>query len=325
MKKRILLFTATAGICTLTLSSYEFGPAASGFECTGADATSGLGNPTGCVGSSCHGTAVTPGITVTLELDSAGITTSSTALGTGHYKPGITYTVKIIGTNTTTDSLPYFGFQVAATKGAAAAATPVNAGTLQSSGLPTGLQYSPASAHTPLEFYANVVEHSSPRPATSGTGTTGTTYVETFTWTAPAIGTGTVSLWGAINAVTHINPATPTAGDKSNTNHLVLNETDSTIAVSHVSVANITNDINISVFPNPVSNNLNLQINNGPAGNYSIQAFDLLGNCISTGNIEVSGTNQTTNINTSGWAPGLYQVVIQGNGNSQIVRVVKNL
>jgi hypothetical protein len=317
MKKRILLFTAIAGFGYLTLSSYQTGPGANGWNCTGADANTGAGNPTGCAKSSCHGTAINTGITVTLELDSAGIPTSSTALGTGHYKPGFTYTVKITGTNTTANSLPYFGFQVSATKGAAAAASSsalVNVGTFQSS-FTTNVHYVSAPG-TSLTFYANCVEHDEPLPATTGSGGTGTTYVESFTWTAPVAGTGAVSLFGAVNAVNHNGSAD--AGDLSNVNHLVLNE-----LVGPTGVANTPTGVTLKAFPNPVTDRLNLEMGNTQPGIYTIYVFDLAGKTIATENIEVTGNASQSNINTSNWFPGTYQVVVEKDSNRQVIPVVK--
>jgi len=319
MKKKVLLLTATAGMFFLIMSSYTAGPGTNGWNCTGADANTGAGNPTGCAKSGCHGSAINTGITVAIELDSAGVTTSSTALGTGHYTPGFTYTVKITGTNTTTSTLPYFGFQVSATKGATAAASAsalVNVGTLQSTGLPSGLHYvaAPGSA---TSFYANVVEHSSPRPATSGTGGTGTTYVESFTWKAPASGTGAVSIFGVLNAVNHNGGAD--AGDLSNVNQLVLNEGSSTTT----SVATTTAQISVKAFPNPVKDNLALEINNAQDGGYTLTVFDISGRIIAADKMEVNGNSATHGINTSNWTPGAYRLVIEKDGARQVIPVIK--
>ena len=251
-----------------------------------------------------------------LELDSAGVTTSTTASGAGHYKPGVTYTVKITGTNTTGSTLPKFGFQVAATKGATAATSPVNAGTLQSTGLPTGLHYvaAPGSSTT---FYANVVEHHTSLSATTGTGGTGTTYVESFTWTAPAAGTGTVSIFGALNAVNANTSAD--GGDLWNTAQLVLSE----LPASGTSVANTNAKISINAFPNPVINTLNLQMDNTQTGIYSLQVLDVSGRSIVNENIPVNGNSHSATISSANWAPGTYRVIVSKDGNSTVIPVVK--
>ncbi len=317
MKKRILLFTAIAGISYLMVTSYTSGAGSHQYDCSGADVNSGSGNPNGCsTGSGCHGTtAPTTGITVVLELDSAGVTTSSTATGTGHYKPGVTYTVKITGTNTTTNNLPKFGFQVAATMGATAATLPVDAGALQSTGLPSGVHYV-AAPRTSSTFYASVVEHTTQLSPSSGTGGSGTVYVESFTWTAPVTGSGTVSIWGALNAVN--NDGNNSSADKWNVAQLVLNEIS-----SPSSVTNVAKDMSVVTFPNPVKNELNLQMNNAVPGTYSFEVFDVMGRSVAKGNLDVNGMSDKTTINTSNWAYGTYNVVIEKGGVRQVAQVVK--
>jgi hypothetical protein len=319
MKKRILLFTLVAGISFAIFTSESEGPGNFQYDCSGADANSGSGNPTGCsaTGSACHGSvgASTPGITLVLELDSAGVVSSSTTSGTGHYKPGYTYTVKITGTNnTTTTNLSKWGFQVAATKGATAATAPVNAGTFQSTGLPAGVQYL-AAPGTSSTFYANVMEHDVRLSPTSGTGGAGTIYSTSFTWTAPAAGTGTVSLFGALNAVNNNGGAD--AGDLWNTAHLVLNEQSST------SVANVLDNITVIAFPNPFVGNLQLHMENAAEGTYGVQVFGLNGKMVSNEQINVSSRVSTTPINTAAWAPGLYSVVLTKDNGSKVITVVK--
>lgn len=211
MKKRNVTFFLALGISYLAFVSYKTGPANNGYDCTGAE--TGLGNPTGCAGASCHGTTATTGITLAVEVDTVGGTPVT------QYKPGITYTIKITGTNTTANTLPKYGFQATVIKGSVAATTPVNAGTLQQTGLPAGVAYRSAS---PGNYVCNIVEHSSPLNPTTGTGGNGTTYVQSFTWTAPAAGTGTVSVWAVLNAVN--NDLNNSTADKWNTNHTTLTE-----------------------------------------------------------------------------------------------------
>ena len=317
MKKKILLFTLVAGLGALTISSYSGGAGNSGYDCSGADVNSGSGNPTGCsTGGGCHASAATAGITFVIELDSAGVTTSSTALGTGHYIPGFTYTVKITGTNTTSSTLPKWGFQVAATKGATAATAPVNAGTFQSTGLPTGIHYL-AAPGTTATFFANVVEHTQRLTPTSGTGSTGTVYGTSFTWTAPAAGTGVVSLFGALNAV-NSSPSGADGGDLWNTAHLVLNEATNTTAVN-----NIVPDFKINAFPNPVTNTLQLEINGAEAGTYNLQIVSVSGSVMSAAALQFNGTNDQKAINTSDWAAGVYYVTLSKDENTKTVTVVK--
>ena len=311
MKKRILLLPVIGLVAYVVLSSSASGAGAtSGYNATGSE--TGLGNVTGCyANSSCHASAATAGITLSIELDSAGVVASSTATS-GHYKPGYTYSIKIIGTNTTTNTLPKFGFQVSAITGSTAVTTPTNAGTFVTSSLPAGVQYTPANTN----FVCNVVEHSTRLNPSSGTGGTGTVYTESFNWTAPAAGTGTVSIWAALNAVNDA-PNGADAGDKWNTNKLVLTE------LSDVSVANVLSNISINAFPNPATTNLNLQLTGAEEGNYSLQVFDLSGRTMTTENLAVSGNHFVTALNTANWAPGMYSVVLSKDGNTKAITVAK--
>ena len=308
LRRRILLFTAIAGMGIAILTSGRNGAGAEkGYDCTGAE--TGLGNVSGCAATTgCHGGSANAGLTLALTLDSAG------GVATTHYTGGMTYTVTITGTNTTATTLPVFGFQVSCIEGSTSVTTPTNAGTFATSGLPTDVIYTPATA---TEFVCNVIEHGHPIAATTGTGSSGTTYIESFKWTAPATGTGTVSFWGALNAAPGGADTTVSTGTIWNTTKLTIGEWPST------GVANVTNHISVTTFPNPVINNLTLQMDNTQAGIYSLQVFDLNGRIVTTENITVNGTSNTSTINTGNWAPGTYHVVIEKDGNRQVIPVVK--
>jgi len=308
MKKKILLFTAVAGFSYLIFSSYAAGPATAGWSCTGAESDNS--NPVGCsaAGNSCHGAAGAPttNIAVTISLDYMGAPVTQ-------YIGGHTYVVKIAGINNGTTNQPYYGFQLTAIKGSTGSlASPVNAGTWASTGLPASTAYKPALAGS---YLCNLVEHSTPIPATTGTGGNGSTYVDSFTWTAPAIGTGTISFFGALNAVNH--NGVQDAGDLWNTAQLTVTELNTT------SVANIETTAGFKAFPNPFSGNLNLQIDNAPTGTYSIKAFDLTGKCVANELIEINGTSQLNSVNTSNWIPGIYQVIAENAGTRFSTTVVK--
>ena len=302
MKKRILLFTAIAGMGYLVFSSHSAGPARSGYDCTGAEAggTGNYANPTGCsTGGGCHSTSATSTIAVTLELDSAG------GVATTHYKAGMTYTVKIIGTNTGT-SLPKYGFQLDAMKGTAPATTVSDAGTWATTGLPTNTHITVPGTYT----YLTVAEHS------AALTLTGSTFTQSFTWTAPVAGTGVISFWGAANFVN--GNAAADAGDVWNTNHLVINEWPAT-----TSVASVSNEISVTAYPNPVSTSLNVKMENAQEGTYSLRVIDINGRMVANENIIVTSADATTNINTANWANGTYHVQLQKDGFSKTIAVVK--
>ena len=181
MKKNFLLF-AFIGAITAMMYAYQGGAANQG----GIDATKASGGSSGCGGGGCHGSGTTDSVKV--ELDSMGIPVHS-------YHGGMAYTVKLSGINGSTTSLTKFGFQIAMVKqSGAGTSSATDAGTWGT--LPTNVQNTPPSNSGLPE---TIIEQSRALSATSGGGAHNSTYVENIPWTAPAAGTGTVSLYGVLN------------------------------------------------------------------------------------------------------------------------------
>jgi Secretion system C-terminal sorting domain len=292
MKKKILLFTTIAAITVTVFSSYSGGPGASnGWDCTGAETDNS--NPKGCTTGSCHGSAATPQINVSLELDSAGVPVS-------YYTPGVTYTVKIKGVNNTSNTLPKFGFQVTCVKGTVALASPINAGYFDSTALPSHVQYTtPASAPTSSTgspyLLCNLVEHSRALSATSGSGGTGTVYMESFNWTAPVAGTGTITFWGALNAVNGDGSAD--GNDKWN---VVQDTVKERLKSSEVGMIN--GQKSFVIYPNPTQNIL--FVKNEKAQDYQFVIYDLSGRQMSQ--ISVVDAQDVYQVNVGDLPRGLY-------------------
>ncbi|PQJ10407.1 hypothetical protein CJD36_010540 [Flavipsychrobacter stenotrophus] len=282
MKKRALLLPLAGIFLYVTLSSY-----ASGY---GSNRTGSHGSTVGC--GSCHGSTAS-GIAVTFELDSAGTPVT-------RYKPGMSYTLKMTGTNNTTaTNLNGFGCQLSVISGSGTSS--VNAGTM--SGAPASTGFNAGTGGI------NFLEHSSRIAATTGGGAVGSTYVISVSWTAPAAGTGTVKAYGLINAV-NCN-GNDGGGDYWNSANTSFTELP---AGANVSVANVTlSDLN--VYPNPVNNILNISGYQG-----AIAIFDVNGKVVATEN----ATNANTMINTSAWAAGMYMVTLQNNGIVTTRTIVKN-
>ena len=177
MKKAITL-TIFAALVTLVVYSYHEGPAFWG----GIDGTGATGGG-GCNNGPCHSASSTNATVVTL--DSAGVAVTS-------YHPGVQYNVKVSASNSSANNWPKFGFQMAAVKltgaGTSSAVDAGNWGTLPGNVQKTVLTES-------------IIEHNTQIAATTGTGGSGTTYVQTIPWTAPTSGTGSVVLYGVINEV----------------------------------------------------------------------------------------------------------------------------
>jgi hypothetical protein len=301
MKKITFVYVLAAVCCFFIMTSYKTGAGTHGWDCTGAE--TGLSNPAGC--ASCHGSAATAAITLSLELDSVGVPVT-------HYSPGMAYTVTITGTNTGTVSLPKFGLQIGAIKGSVAVVTPVNAGTWMMP-FPASTHYAAPQAGN---FVVGVVEHTAAIAATTGTGGTGTTYVKTFNWMAPAAGTGTISLWAVLNAVN--NNGTDDTGDKWNKTHIIINEWVTPAGIADKATA----DFNVSLFPNPTSDKIHFTYTLNKRSNVSVNIMDINGKQISSllNETQNEGT-QTLDASAASLNKGNYFVILNVDND----RVVKKL
>ena len=240
----------------LIICGYKEGAALNdGWECTGAETDNT--NPAGCTtGKGCYANSATPGITVTIELDSAGVPATN-------YVGGMSYTVKLTGVNTTSSNLPAFGFQIGSVVGIATSATPTPAGTWPAP-YPTNTHLAPV----PAKYYmVPVVEQGTELPPTTGTGGSGTTYVEVLNWTAPVAGTGAISMWAALNAVN--DNGTNDVGDLWNINHITINE-------SPAGIETIYDNKNVRVYPNPFSTYTTFSFGNEMT-NASFSLYDMTG------------------------------------------------
>jgi hypothetical protein len=288
-------------IClSMVFSSYRNGAALhGGWDCSGGE--SGFTSPTGCnSGGGCHASSATAGIRVVLELDSAGIPVTG-------YWPGQAYTVKLTGTNTTASALPGFGFQVTATAGTTELATPTTVGTWGTA---------PASTHVAApsagNYVLSVFEQGSVLSPASGTGATGSIYRDSISWTAPVAGTGSISLWAALNAVNNNGGAD--AGDLWNVAHIVI--TEDTVATTNTGVATVSQTDGLSVYPNPVNDILYLQWINTQSGTYTVSVYNTVGQLMQT-------LANPHSISTTDWPSGVYLLNIQKDGANQVFRILK--
>lgn len=294
MKTRSLLIAFTAIACYVVFSSYMEGAAThGGWVCTGAETDQQ--NPKGCsTGSGCHSTAATPGIHVALELDSMGVPVT-------HYVGGGTYTVKITGVNTTTSTLPKFGFQIACIVDTVSAVTPTQAG-VWSSATPANTIYAALQKY----FVVRVVEQTAPLSPASGTGGNGTTYSETFTWTAPVAGTGYISFWASLNAVN--NDGNADAQDLWNTTQLNVPE----YVVSGIATIE-PNAFDMTLAPNPAITNTQLSYTLKENGTVTASIYDIFGKkiCDLLNDEQSSGLHTLPiNISSLNLKSGMYVAVI---------------
>lgn len=279
MKKLILLFTCVSGLLYLTLTSSSTGASATP---KGHDAAI-----SGCGGGGCHGSASTA-TTSSIALKEK---VSGTAVTNGKYEPGKTYEVTVTGNNS---SAVEFGYMLLIRD-----ASNAQAGTLANPSAGSKVQTIPPGTYT-------VAEHSSPIAATSGM------FTATFDWTAPASGSGNITMNLAVNATNNNNA---TSGDQFNTSNLVLAE-------DNTSVGNIANNINVSAYPNPVVNELNIEFGNIITDTYFIQVVNMNGQIIAQQTNTV-GSSSVVKINTTNWASGMYHIVLNNGNAKQSITVVK--
>jgi hypothetical protein len=270
----------------VVLSSNAGGPAVG----SGGNRTGVNGSTTNCGGGGCHGTGA--GTTVTITVDSG-----TTTVATTRYKPGHSYTIKIHGSNAS--SLPKFGFEFAAVSGSGT--SQIQAGT-----------FAPVSSPIfadPLAGITYIEQGNAISGAPAGT------YDVSFVWNAPATNVGNATLYCTLNAVDGSGTANPS--DISGNTSVVLTPIVTT------GVAEVTSGAAITAFPNPVTSALNLHLADVTPGTYTLQVFNLSGSIVASQNLEVAGSNHMTTLSSANWTPGLYNVVVQKDGFSKSIMVVK--
>lgn len=278
MKKRVLLFTLTAGLMYVTLQSNNGGAST---NMAAGNRTGSSGGTSNCGGGGCHG-GESATVTANIRVDSVG------GVEVTKYVAGMTYTVTVTGSHAT---LSHFGFQFAAVSGT---------GTTQAGTFGTA----PAQVANRTVSGINIMEQT-----TKIVGPLS----KQFTWTAPATGVGTISMHLTVNGVNNDGGAT-----SSDLSHHVSKTFTQYIPAS---VTNVANKVTVAAFPNPATNNLNIQVGNAHS-NYSLQVYDVAGRSIMNSQIVANGTG-VTNINTSGWASGIYQVVVADESSREVIQVVK--
>ncbi|WP_276135243.1 choice-of-anchor V domain-containing protein [Polluticoccus soli] len=282
MKKKILLFSVTAGMLSLALLSNNAGPAASNPPSDG--------NRTGaftatCAAPGCHTSNTS---TVGSFKKIVDKTNGWDVTGFG-YVEGHTYTVTLEGTNTAMD---YFGFQACAIY----EANQGNAGTLIATAAQTAVR---STKPTIAPDTIKVVEHTG--KILSSTGLLNVN----FDWAAPPLGSnkGAVRFWGIVNAVDNNTMQT---GDQ-------VSAPFQKQFTNVTSVEDLQTTPNVKIWPNPLvgGDRLKIELKNAPTSQYTITAFDMSGRKLFT---EVYSSNTIPfEYNTSDWAPGFYHIQIRNN------------
>ena len=235
-----------------------------------------------CAQAGCHGSGAFNQTTIITVKDSQGQVIDS-------YEPGEDYEVTVEINAGSGDPAAY-GFQMVALIDAD------DTGTNSWSDIPN-------TVHQVSLLSRDYVEHDGPN-------TTGNTF--TLDWTAPEVGAGSVTFYAAGNAV-NLNGSS--SGDDADTTRLTLTE----LISSSVDDLNLSQVI-VNVFPNPVTDVLNLSFEKEFEG--KISASNLVGQKV----LDYSFKGTNTSLNLTGLTQGLYLLRLHDQKNHQLVtkRIMKD-
>ena len=269
MKKLLLLSTVSALALTVFMSN-EGGAAING----PGDRTGRLVATNTCRG--CHTGATYGSVTVTQVVKNAnGVPVTS-------YTGGATYTITLT-INKTAGTPAGYGFQWASVKVADNA----------------------TQAGTPTTTQANTAVHTlSTRKYVEQAGAIATNVI-TFTWVAPAAGTGSVK---TVFVGMAINGDGNSGGTDTVSPSTTVTLTEDVVSTER-SAAPISS---VKVVPNPVADVLRLQISTEKAANYTVQIADLNGRIVATENTTLTTGDNTLTLDASQLTTGVYMVRLLG-------------
>ncbi len=253
---------------------------------TGAPGDQMAGNaPRTCI--SCHGTGTTM-VTLDIELlNEAGDIVEE------EYEPGVTYDV-VVRINPVSGPTPAkYGFQLIA---------------LDDTNEMEINTWSEPASNVKFSLAAN----------------TGRTYPEqnsasdsnifNMKWTAPAVGTGPITFYSCGNGV---NNNGGTAGDGAACNTLSMQEGE----VS--STSNIAKSFDVSIFPNPASELINLDVEVAKAGEYRIALINAYGNEVNSQFVDFHSGENKTGLRIEDLPSGMYFLQVSNLRESALYKWMK--
>lgn len=93
---------------------------------------------------------------------------------------------------------------------------------------------------------------------------------------------------------------------------------------SHVSIKEIGNNLsNITLYPNPFTENLNISFNSINNEKIEIRLYDITGKLILNKDYSISTGNNSINVNTTDLSGGVYVINIQNSGVLQSFKLIK--
>ncbi|MDZ4678879.1 MAG: choice-of-anchor V domain-containing protein [Saprospiraceae bacterium] len=208
------------------------------------------------------------------------------------YEPGKTYSLRVAITAGAGSPLRY-GFMAVALTGA----TNQGAGTFGTP--PTGMRKTTISNRV-------YVEHNTPSVAN-------TFEVE---WTAPVAGTGDVRLYSAGNATNNNNGTT---GD--NAVRLPTPLTLTEMATSNLTTTQLFRQL--SAWPNPVSDELNIRIVTAKSGLFKMEVLDAQGRWLRSEQVQLAAGENNLRRDWNAAMPGVYFVQFSDGEGLATLRVLK--
>lgn len=152
------------------------------------------------------------------------------------------------------------------------------------------------------------IEHSMPIPANNNT------FETYFFWQAPPPGVGNIKFYCTMLAANGDHTGN---GDISANNYVIFQE----------GVATAVNDLaehaKVILYPNPVSDLLNIDLATKEYGNYEVNVFNLSGQKITQKQLHVQSPAQQFQINSSNWNKGLYFITVQKGNSRETFRMMK--
>jgi hypothetical protein len=238
--------------------------------------------------TSCHSGTINSG---------SGSIAIATSIPPAGYTPGQTYQIDVTVTDATS-SLFGFGFEALLTSGN------VNAGTFTITN-PASTQIKTASVSGNVR---NNVVHTLNGGASAGQK------VFSFNWTAPAAGSGDVTFYAVGNAA---NGNNANSGDKIYSTNSTIGEFNSS------SVEMPTSSISaVNIYPNPVSESLNVRFFLMAETEVSIQLLDLNGKLIANfANFNANGEVNQLYLMPSNLSKGIYFLNITTNREKIVEKI----
>ena len=87
-------------------------------------------------------------------------------------------------------------------------------------------------------------------------------------------------------------------------------------------MANLTLFNNINIYPNPVHDQVNIEMTNWPTNRAKIVVRDVTGKQVYTQEVAPISNKEIITINTSKWAKGTYFIEVGEDGNRVVEQIV---